>query len=244
MIIDFHVEIGDNLYYETSLNVEELIKYMENLGISYTVVTPAYGTAYIYDFDEANRGIYEICKKYRGLLGVGTVNPWYKQKSLTELEKIFRVYGFKGLKLIPYLQGFSINHKIVYYVIEYLAREKAFLYIPSGYHPQSPLEIADLADMFPDVNIVMGFAGFTDFWMEVLPAMKRHSNTFADISCQSNVRALKEAIKILGSDRFLFASSLPYSDVEVELEKLKLLELSETDKENILWRNAKKLLKI
>jgi|GEM_PF-3449781 len=244
MIIDFHVEIGDNIYYETSLSVEDILRVIDTWKISYALITPAYGVAYIYDFDEANREIYEICKKHVNLVGMGTVNPWFKQKSLVELEKIFHVYGFKGLKLIPYLQGFGINHKIVYYVMEYLAKEKAVLYIPSGYHPQSPLEIADIADAFPEVNIVMGFAGFTDFWMEVLPAMKRHSNLFTDISCQSNVRAIKEAIKVLGSERFLFASSLPYSDIEIEYEKIELLGLNEADKENILWRNAKKLLKI
>jgi len=244
MIIDFHVEIGNNDYYEISFNADALLKIMDEYNISYSIITPAYGTPYIYDFDKANKEIYLMSNKHRKLLGFATVNPWFLDKSLNELRKALKDYKLLGVKLIPYLQGFSINHKMVYPIVEYLSKHRAILYVLSGYHPQSPLEIADLADVFPEVNIVMGFAGFTDFWMEVLPAMRRHENIYADISCQSNIRAIKEAIKELGSERFLFASSMPYSDIEVELEKIKILGLDDYDKENILWRNAKGLLKL
>jgi len=244
IIIDFHVEIGNNDYYNTRLDIDTLLKIMDEYNVGYCIITPAYGTSYIYDFDKANREIYHITKNYRRLLGFATVNPWFLHKSLNELEKAIKDYKLPGVKLIPYLQGFSINHKIIHPIMEYISKHKIILYVLSGYHPQSPLEIADLADMFPEVNIVMGFAGFTDFWMEVLPAMRKHTNILADISCQSNVRAIEKAIKELGSERFLFASSAPCSDIEVELEKVKMLSLDEYSKENILWRNAKKLLKL
>lgn len=244
MLVDFHVEIGRSDYYEVNFNINELLELMSKYNVSYTVITPAYGVAYICDFDKANREIYLMSKKYEKLIGFATVNPWLLNESINELENVFRKYGLRGIKLIPYLQGFSINHKIVYPIMDHLAKYRALLYVLSGYHPQSPLEIADLADAFPEVNIVMGFAGFTDFWMELLPAMKRYDNLYTDLSCQSNVRAINEAVKKLGSERFLFASSMPYSDIELELEKIRMLDLNDYDKENILWKNAVNLLRL
>lgn len=244
MLVDFHVEVGNNEYYDVSLSVDELLKLMSKFNVSYAVVTPAYGVSYICEFDKANREIYLISRKYRKLIGLATINPWFLSKSINELEKVFKDYGLRGIKLIPYLQGFSINHKMVYPVMDYLAKHKALLYVLSGYHPQSPLEIADLAEAYPEVSIVMGFAGFTDFWMELVPALKRHENLYTDLSCQSNVRVIRDAITRLGSGRFLFASSMPYSNIELELEKIYMLNLSDYDRENILWRNAVKLLKL
>jgi len=244
MIVDFHVEIGSNTYYEVSFDINELLKLMREFNISFAIITPAYGALYIYEFDKANQELHLMTKKYKELIGFGTVNPWFLDKSINELERIFKEYGFRGIKLIPYLQGFSINHKIVYPVMDYLAKHRAILYVPSGYHPQSPLEIADLADVYPEVNIVMGYAGFTDFWMELIPALKKHENLYTDISCQSNVRALKDAIMRLGSERFIFASSMPYSSIALELSKIDMFKLSDFDRENILWKNAMRLLRI
>ncbi len=244
LIIDFHVEVGYNIYHDVCLNVEDLINEMKRYNISYAVITPAYGVSYICEFIRANREIINITNKYKNLIGFAVVNPWVNEHAINELKEVLSKYKLRGVKLNPYLQGFSINHPIVYPIAECIVKYKVPLYIPSGYHPQTPLEIADLADVFPELIVVMGFAGFSDFWMEVIPAMRKRDNIYADISCQTNIKSLKKAIEYVGSDRFLFASSLPYSSPKLELEKMKLLDLKEEDREAILWKNAKRLLRL
>ncbi|MEM0153295.1 MAG: amidohydrolase family protein [Ignisphaera sp.] len=242
MIVDFHVEVGCSEYFDVCLAIKDVLENMKRFHISYTVVTPAYGSSYIYKFHDANLELYNIAKVHKNLLALGTVNPWFRDGAVDEAMYIVRDLEFKGIKLIPYLQGFSINHRIVYPILENIAKHRVVVYILSGYHPQSPLEIADTALTFPELRFVMGFAGLTDFWMEVVPAMKRAENLYSDISCQSNVRALRRAIELLGSSRFIFATSSPYSSFPIEERKLSLLELSEYDREGILYRNAKTLL--
>jgi len=47
-----------------------------------------------------------------------------------------------------------------------------------------------------------------------------------------------------GVDRLLFGSDMPWHRPAWELKLLRSLELPEADMEKILWRNAKKLLKL
>ena len=47
-----------------------------------------------------------------------------------------------------------------------------------------------------------------------------------------------------GPDRLLFGSDMPWHRPAWELRLLNTLDLSETDREKIFWRNAAKLLKL
>jgi len=119
--------------------------------------------------------------------------------------------------------------------MEEIKKLKIPVFIPSGYPPSTPLQIADLAEVFPEVSIIMGHSGFTTFWLELLPSMKRCENLFGELSCQTNIRALKEAIEKIGIERFLYGSSLPFSHPIIEIEKIKLLKLSKEEKFNDVY---------
>ena len=47
-----------------------------------------------------------------------------------------------------------------------------------------------------------------------------------------------------GSDKILFASDSPWSNAKNEIKRIKNLNISTEDKDNILYKNAKRLLKI
>jgi predicted TIM-barrel fold metal-dependent hydrolase len=243
MIIDFNVEIGNSIEFKFSL--EELIKIMNENNIDKAIVSPIRGRYYIDLFKEANKYIKNSILKYKDrLYGFAVVNPWFNNEAIIELRKSIKEYNFKGLKLFPSIQGYKVNHEIIYPLMEEVKKLKIPIFIPSGYPPSTPLQIADLAEVFPEVNIIMGHSGFTTFWLELLPAMKRCENLYGELSCQTNVRALKEVIEKIGVERFLYGSSLPFSHPIIEIEKIKLLNLSKEEEEKILWKNALKLLNI
>lgn len=49
-------------------------------------------------------------------------------------------------------------------------------------------------------------------------------------------------IRAHGADRILFATDLPWNSQKADIEKLRSLDISEADKEKILWKNAARLL--
>ena len=57
-------------------------------------------------------------------------------------------------------------------------------------------------------------------------------------------RILRSAVDLLGPDRILWGSDTPFHTPEVELKKVEMSKLTDTEKEMILWKNVCRLLKI
>jgi uncharacterized protein len=70
------------------------------------------------------------------------------------------------------------------------------------------VEIAELAQKFPDIPIIMGHMGGTN-WLETIKLAKTHENMYLDLSASFTTIAPMLAIKEL-PDRTLFSSDAPY----------------------------------
>jgi predicted TIM-barrel fold metal-dependent hydrolase len=53
-----------------------------------------------------------------------------------------------------------------------------------------------------------------------------------------------QLITNLGAERVVFGTGMPFNYPDPALVKLEVLEASEEDRENILWRNAARLLRL
>ena len=56
--------------------------------------------------------------------------------------------------------------------------------------------------------------------------------------------AFCDLVHAFGSERVLFGTDIPWADQKTEILKIRALPLKESEKEDILYRNAKKLLSI
>jgi len=242
MMIDCHFEVGKYFFFNS--NVNDYVLAAEKYDIVAAISAPIFGRAYIDKWIEANRRMRMLKQENKiKLFGWFTVNPWVKNVTKS-IEKNFDSTFFKGLKLFPSLQGMEPNMPIYHPIYEYAEKNKIPIYIPSGYPPMTPLQIADVSEMFKKLKIIIGRGGFSDFWMEVEPALKNGENIYLAISCQSNINALKKAISALGASRFLFETSYPFSDIDLEIKKLSALNLNRNDLEKICYNNAKELFNI
>ena len=68
------------------------------------------------------------------------------------------------------------------------------------------------------------------------------NNFYFDTSVSATRFYIKKVGKLLGFDRILFGSDCPYSDQEVELLKIKKLDISEKNMDLILEGNAVNVL--
>jgi uncharacterized protein len=239
-IIDAHCHIGQGRY--KRLTPSELITLMDENRIEKAVVCPVEEHITVYN-REGNDYLLDAVRKHPDrLIGFATVNPWYGDTAVEELQRAVGE-GLRGLKLHSTLQGYFINDELVYPVIE-TAQE---LDIPVYFHTATPifslpLQLSDLAGEFPGVRFIMGHAAASDFWIDAVPATQMHDNIFVESSLRSGSTVLQELVHELGAGRLMFGSDTPCSTMAVELAKIDSLELSPVDKQMVLAGTVLKVL--
>ena len=106
-----------------------------------------------------------------------------------------------------------------------------------------PLDIADLAERYPENIIIMahlaacGIRGVLD--------VERFENVYVDTSGSQPFAGFVEyGVEKLGADRIVFGSDITGRDFGCQLAKVTNADISNGDREKILWKNALRLLKV
>ena len=105
---------------------------------------------------------------------------------------------------------------------------------------------------FPRLKIILAHSGrkwpFTgdDVLETVIPQLKHYDDIFFDTSSIRDSSVITDIVKIIGSERVLFGSDYPFSqsgeDVyDVEQQTVQQADLNELAKENIFFRNFKRM---
>ena len=164
MIIDAHVHIGKCCswasyqawnfdtpqgktdYYSPEIHLEK----MDKLKIDKAVIQTAMGK----DTTPGNEDIAKIVKRYPDrFVGMAVIDP-LKEGAVEELTRCVRELGLKALKLHPLMHGFLAYYPPVHPLVERAIELKIPIMVHSGTAPHSqPLQIAMLADMFPEATI-------------------------------------------------------------------------------------------
>jgi predicted TIM-barrel fold metal-dependent hydrolase len=174
------------------------------------------------------------------LTGLAAVNPWFREKGVAELSRCLEA-GLSGLKLNSHLQGFVLSDPLVHPLVETCRRFAVPLYAHTGTPVVAePFQLAELARTFPDVPMVLGHMGYTDFWYDAVPAALQAENIYLETSL-IDIMNIRTAIEKVGAERILFGSDFPESDLSLELEKMSLVEMNDDDRRRILGENAAKL---
>jgi len=100
--------------------------------------------------------------------------------------------------------------------------------------------IATLANRYPEAKIIMAHLG-GDAYHGIKP-VRNCMNVWTDFS-GTNFRAgeLEYTVKLLGAERVLFGTDMPPAPFLTNLGIVEDADISESDKQDILWRNACKL---
>lgn len=108
-------------------------------------------------------------------------------------------------------------------------------------HPDHILEVAEIADKYPHMNLIIAHIGSLDHINAIKNA--KNGNIYTDTSgvASSNNNIIEYAVKEIGSNKILFGTDT-YS-AAFQLGRILLANISEVDKNNILFKNAKKLFK-
>lgn len=207
-LIDFHTHApawGTTSWLSGALfTVDEFCAFMDGAGIGAAVVLSYDG---LFDAtDDANRRIGEfVSSRPDRLIGFGTVNP-RKAEAADMLERSFASYGLRGLKLHPWLQGFSMHEGSLDPIGEVVTAHGGVVLCHDGTPPYSTAsQIAAFARRHPRLPVVLGHAGLHDTWREAIAAVIETANLYICL-CGVPPYAGKRIIAECPPDRVVFGS--------------------------------------
>ena len=234
---------------------------MQKAGIDYSVVLPVATNPL--KLNSMNNVSIELNGK-NGLIYFGAVHPdapdWKE-----ELSRIAE-NGIKGIKIHPVYQDVDIND-IRYLRILNFAAELGLIVLMHagddigfpGVVRCSPKMTADALKQVGDVKIVLAHMGGWKNWQDVaenladtsamldtsfsLGRIKPLDNEFSEEFLNLlNEEKFLNLVNAFGSDRILFGTDSPWTDQKESLKAIEKLPLSQSDLQNILYKNAEKLL--
>lgn len=183
------------------------------------------------------------------LISFGTIYPGGGDPA-EQVDGIVR-RGLHGVKLHPDYQHFYADETRLYPLYEELSRAGLPVLFHAGRDPISPLVthctpamLRRISDIFPDLKIIGAHAGGNMMY----DAVERDlvgADVYLDISMAfmfADIDQLNRIIFEHGTDRILFATDTPWSSPRDTLDQLEMLDLTDAQRDQILWKNAADLL--
>lgn len=242
-----------------------LVKSMEEAGIKASVVLPvATNPQKVQSMNDLSL----LMSGQYGLIYFGCVHP-LMENAAQEIRRIARA-GLKGIKIHPVYQGVDIDDPRFLRILEAAGEENMTVVMHAGddigfpgvRHCAPRMIRRALAQAGP-VQLVAAHMGGWRNWEEAAQELadtqalidtsfslghitpRAGENHYAD----EELRLLDETqfvrmVRIFGSERVLFGTDSPWASQKDALKTFSRLPLSETEKQNILCNNARRLLKI
>lgn len=179
--------------------------------------------------------------------GLGTLHPDSEDIEADVNELI--ALGLKGVKLHPDIQRFKIDDYRMLKIYE-LCEGKLPILMHTGdyrYDFSNPNRMIPILDIYKNLTVIGAHFGGWSIWEEATEKLSKYENFYVD--CSSSLYAIspdkaKELIMTYGVNRVLFGTDYPLWPPEDELERFMKIDLTEQQREDILYNNTAKLFNI
>jgi hypothetical protein len=121
---------------------------------------------------------------------------------------------------------------------------------PSSHNPSQKLSYPPLFETYiaryPDVTFICAHSGGRyDGMMRAVDLARRYANVYMDTAGDVYLnRYIEYLVRQVGSERLLFGSDGFWVDARTQLGMIYEADVSPADKENILFRNARRVFRI
>jgi predicted TIM-barrel fold metal-dependent hydrolase len=245
-VIDFHVHQPALLDGELPYSAAEYRAYTDSLGISLSVIFTLDGLRS--PGPAANDALAAYVERDRdAFVAFATVNP-HDPGAADEIVRCVRTHGMRGVKLHPWVQGFSPHAPGLDPICDVAGTLGLPVLLHDGTPPWStPLQIAVLARRHPRTTIVLGHGGLHDLWREARTAVELAPNLQICL-CATPAYAMRALIASCPLDRLLFGTDGGLQPeprqryVALRVRQLDLLGLSDRSRRAILEGNPRRLL--
>ena len=260
MIIDFHAHIYPDKIAEKATKAigdfynapmfykghpDELIASGSKIGVTYYVVHSAASKPM--QVESINDYILEQMEEHPEFIGFGTMHPDYN--AFEDEMKRMSKSGLKGIKLHPDFQKFHVDSPRMDSIYDLATELKLPILVHAGdyrYDYSGPKRIKHVLEKHPNLVLIAAhFGGYTQ-WEDSVEYLVGQ-NVYFDTSStlwKLPVDKANDIIKNHGVDKFLFGSDFPMWDHEDEFERFNKLDLSQDNRDAILYKNAARLLEL
>lgn len=185
------------------------------------------------------------------LIPFGSVHP-ESENVFYELDRL-KESGIKGVKFHPDYQNFFVDEKRMFPIYEKLAQLNLITVFHAGVDigfPEpihcTPEMLKNILDIFGDTPVIAAHFGGYLLWKDVLKTLCGTKIYFDSAFSYGRMppKYAENIIKAHGSKKILLGSDMPWSSTANEANLIKCLNLSDEEKDDILFKNAEKLLNI
>lgn len=249
VVIDGHTHFAAPERGYPPCTVEELLRVMDLAGIDAVVTCPPYSSIDPdRNYDEANaylaRSMEEAPNRIFAFL---RVNPHNRDHTLEAIERGVLEQGFYGVKLHPRNEAFPINsEELTHPIAEKAAKMNVPILIHTGepdtYGYAQPTLVGGLADVFPEVTLIVGHMGKRLVDDAILVA-EWFDNIILETSFRSH-KDIEKAVRVVGADRVIYGSDMPFGVPEVEMKKVMVADITEEERRLLLGENMARILEV
>jgi len=207
-----------------------------------------------------NRSLSQPREDFR-LIPFGAMHPEMEQP-LEELKQL-RAWGVRGIKLHPVYQGIDMDDIRTLRILDGAAALGMYTVVHAGddigypgVSRSSPEQILSALKQVGKTNLILAHMGGWKRWDEVLPLAQY--GVYLDTSFslgeipgtyyspeEKRLLSPKDFCSLVhafGADRILFGTDSPWTDQKKSVEEILQLDLTEEEKEKILFRNGEAIL--
>lgn len=235
-IIDGHVVA------EHDATAAGLLTAMDAAAIDVTLLSPADDEVAVRNRDGNDRMLALAASNPDRLRAYAVANPWFGPDAVRELDRAITA-GAAAMKINSAVQGFLLLDEIIDPLIRVARHHNVPVYAHTGTPIQAlPLQLAELADRFPDVRFIMGRSGRTDFRSDAPTVLDLAPNVYADTSHDYGATGLTNTYRSFGARRMIFCSDHPYATRSDARRAIADIDMSTADRTAVLGGNLAALL--
>lgn len=219
-----------------------LIREGESIGVEKYVVHSTATT--VHQVRSINEYIYGEMQSHPEFIGFMTLHNEMTDEAIEEEVELALSRGMKGVKLHPDFQKFNIDDAENIYRVT-AGRLPVLLHMgDKRYDFSSPERLRKMAEKYPEQTFIGAHFGGYSVWDKV-ECLKDLPNVYFDTS--SSLWFLDKAkaadlIHRFGHERYFFGTDFPMWRHDEELKRFLALDLTEEEREDILYNNVAKLL--
>ena len=219
-----------------------LIREGSAIGVEKYVVHSTATT--VHQVKSINDYIYGEMTAHPEFIGFMTLHNEMEDAAIEEAVDLAISRGMKGVKLHPDFQKFNIDDAENLYRVT-AGRLPVLLHMgDKRYDYSSPARLARMAEKYPEQIFIGAHFGGYSAWDKV-ECLKDLPNVYFDTSSSlwflDPARAA-DLIHRFGHERYFFGTDFPMWRANEELDRFLALDLTEEEREDILYNNAAKLL--
>jgi predicted TIM-barrel fold metal-dependent hydrolase len=203
--------------------------------------------ARFYDVALGNDKLLDIVRNKERLIPSFVISPHYKYAygGWEYARKLIKENGVRFLRIFPKEHGYSMESGITEEIFSVAGECNANIMIEmKEIFNEGDFEnryFEELCRKFPSTGVILTRVIHRrnimyNYYLENL------GNVYIETSLINNWRFYEETIKLHGSDRLLWGSSMPFNSAGSSITMLSYSDISETDKRKIAFENLNKLL--